>query len=103
MLELWQAEWCPYSHQVRLRLTELGLPFVARQIPLDREARDELERATGTRSIPTLVDREAVLSGSDEILAHLDETYHHGPGMTDHRAQMRAEWPHWRALHDRDA
>ena len=24
-MELYQAEWCPHSHKVRQRLTELGL------------------------------------------------------------------------------
>ena len=36
MLELWQAEWCPYSHRVRLRLTELDLDWIARTIPVGR-------------------------------------------------------------------
>ena len=42
MLELWQAEWCPYSHRVRLRLTELELDWVARTVPLDRAQRDAM-------------------------------------------------------------
>ena len=29
MLQLYQAEWCPYSRRVRRRLTELQLDFVA--------------------------------------------------------------------------
>lgn len=100
MLELWQAEWCPYSHRVRLRLTELGVPFVARQVPLDRAARDDMERATRIRSIPTLVDGGTVVHGADAILAHLEVAY--GPALAAgrHRAQMRAEWPHWRELHE---
>jgi hypothetical protein len=28
VLELWQTEWCPASHRVRQRLTELGLTYV---------------------------------------------------------------------------
>ena len=32
-LELWQTEWCPASHRVRQRLTELGLTYIARQVP----------------------------------------------------------------------
>ena len=28
-LELWQTEWCPSSHRVRQRLTELGLTYTA--------------------------------------------------------------------------
>jgi hypothetical protein len=31
MIELFQAEWCPYSSAVRERLTELGIDLVARQ------------------------------------------------------------------------
>jgi glutaredoxin len=34
-VELFQAEWCPYSHRVRQRLTELGLDFTARQVAAD--------------------------------------------------------------------
>ena len=45
MLELWQAEWCPYSHRVRMRLTELQIDWVARTIPLDRAERDAMESA----------------------------------------------------------
>ena len=30
-VELYQAEWCPHSHNVRQRLTELGIDFMARQ------------------------------------------------------------------------
>lgn len=101
MLELWQAEWCPYSHRVRLRLTELGLPFVARQIPVDREAREAMEAATGLRSIPTLVDGDTVVHGADEIVAHLDQRYAEPADAGRHRAMMRVEWPHWREQHER--
>ena len=102
MLELWQAEWCPYSHRVRLRLTELELDWVARTVPLDRAQRDATAEATGTRAIPTLVDGETVVHGADEIIAHLD-AHHAGPPDADrHRAQMRVEWPHWVAQHGKD-
>jgi glutaredoxin len=43
-MELYQAEWCPHSHKVRQRLTELGLDFVARQVPADPDDRDEMLR-----------------------------------------------------------
>src|ERR671937_258427 len=39
MLELHQAEWCPHSHKVRQRVTELGVPFVARQVAAEPEQR----------------------------------------------------------------
>lgn len=40
MLELWQTEWCPGSRRVRQRLTELGVDYVARQVPVAKEQRD---------------------------------------------------------------
>ena len=98
MLELWQAEWCPYSHRVRLRLTELRLDWVARTIAVDRAERDAMETATGIRSIPTLVDGDAVVHGADEIVAYLDARHAEPPDAARHRAQMRVEWPHWIAL-----
>lgn len=101
MLELWQAEWCPYSHRVRRRLTELELDWVARAVPLAREERDAMEAATGLRSIPTLVDGDIVLHGADEIVAHLDAQYPEPPDAHRHHAQMRAEWPHWVAQQER--
>jgi glutathione S-transferase len=101
MLELWQAEWCPHSHRVRLRLTELRLDWIARTIPADREERDEMEQATGLRSIPTLLDGDEVLHGADAIIAYLDERHREPADATRHRAQMRVEWPHWVALEGR--
>ena len=101
MLELWQAEWCPHSHRVRLRLTELRLDWVARTIPVDRVERHAMESATGLRSIPTLVDGDDVVHGADEIVAYLDERHPEPPDAPRHRAQMRVEWPHWVELEGR--
>jgi glutathione S-transferase len=73
-MELFQAEWCPHSHAVRQRLTELGLDFAARQVAADPNDRDKLERVTGTNEIPVLVaDDGSVYRGDDEILDYLDE------------------------------
>lgn len=101
MLELWQAEWCPHSHRVRLRLTELELDWIARTIPVDRAERDAKAAATGTRSIPTLVDGDSVVQGADEIVAYLDARYVEPLDARRHRAQMRAEWSHWLELEGR--
>ena len=71
-MELYQAEWCPHSHKVRQRLTELGLEFVAKQVPADPDEREELRTRTGTNEIPVLIAADgAVLRGEDEILEHL--------------------------------
>jgi glutathione S-transferase len=101
LVELWQAEWCPHSHRVRLRLTELGIPYIARQVPVDRDARKLLELTTGVRSIPTLVDGVTIVSGADAILAHLDGTVEEPADARAHRAMMDEEWTHWLAQHSR--
>jgi glutaredoxin len=92
MIEVWQAEWCPHSHRVRQRLTELGVPFVARQVEAEPADRAALREATGQDEIPAVVLEDArVLSGPDEaILARLDERYDEPPEAAAHR-RMAAE------------
>lgn len=88
MLELFQTEWCPASHRVRERLTELGLDYVARQVPADKRKRADLVAATGTDSVPVLViDGRTVLDGEERILAYLGEHYLEPRGAWMHRAR----------------
>jgi glutathione S-transferase len=77
MIQLYQAEWCPFSHLVRQRLTELMVPFVAHQVEPEPHERDDMEAATGERSIPVVVlDDGTVLAGdTDEILDQLDRLF----------------------------
>lgn len=100
-LTLWQAEWCPHSHRVRLRLTELGVDFTARQVPVAQRDRDALEQATGTRSIPVLVAGDEVLDGDDAIIEWLDARCPEPPDAGAHAAKMVEEWPLWQQLHGR--
>ena len=71
MIELYQTEWCPSSRRVRQKLTELGLDFVAHQVPADRADRDGLEALLGSRVIPALVAGDDAAVGEDEILGYL--------------------------------
>lgn len=99
MLELFQTEWCPASHRVRERLTELGLDYVIRQVPADKRKRHELVAATGTDSVPVLVlDDGRTLEGEERILAHLGEHYLEPRGAWTHRA--RAEKARRRRLEE---
>jgi glutathione S-transferase len=77
MIQLYQAEWCPFSHQVRQRLTELMVPFIAHQVEPAPHERDAMEQATGERVIPVVVleDGTVVSGGADEILDQLDRLY----------------------------
>ena len=73
MVELWQTEWCPASRRVRQRLTELGIDYIARQVPVERENRLLLRERTGSDTIPVLVTIESeVIVGEDAITAYLD-------------------------------
>ena len=73
MIELWQTEWCPASRRVRQRLTELGLDYLVRQVPVEREDRLALLHRTGTATIPVLVvPCRDPLIGEASILAYLD-------------------------------
>jgi len=96
MIELYQAEWCPHSSRVRQRLTELGVSFIARQVPAEQADREELRRKTGSDEIPALIDDgEAVAGDADTLIAYLDRTYNERADAAEHRRQAE--------LHERAA
>ncbi len=91
MLTLYQAEWCPHSRRVRMRLTELGIPFLAMQVEPRPEDREELREASGDESIPVLLTEDGEAIGdADEIIAWLDEHFAEPETARGHRAQARA-------------
>jgi glutathione S-transferase len=87
MDELYQAEWCPHSHRVRQRFTELGVSFIARQVPAEPVDREELRRRAGTDEIPTLIreDGEVISGDAGRIIAYLDERYSDRADAAEHR------------------
>jgi glutathione S-transferase len=88
--ELWQTEWCPASRRVRQRLTELGIDYVTRQVPVGKDERVLLRERIGTETIPVLVaSGEEQLVGEEAILAYLDS---HEPVPAEARAhRLKAE------------
>jgi glutathione S-transferase len=91
MDELYQAEWCPHSRRVRQRLTELGVSFIARQVPADPDDREELRRKTGDDEIPALVleDGTVLNESAEDIIAHLDSRYSERADVDEHRERAR--------------
>ncbi len=91
MIELYQAEWCPFSAKVREALTELNVDFVARQVPPAMKDRDALEEATGRRDIPVVVLEDGtILAGEDdELITALEERFPPGPWADGHREKHR--------------
>jgi glutathione S-transferase len=96
-MELYQAEWCPHSHKVRERLTELGLDFTARQVAADPDEREEMRQRVGTEEIPVLVpDDGKPICGEDVILEYL-ERFEERPDANAHREKSREEVPEFAA------
>jgi glutathione S-transferase len=92
-VELYQAEWCPHSHKVRQRLTELGLDFWARQVAADPGARVQMRQHVGTNEIPVLVPEGGEpVCGEDDILAFLSQ-FDELPDAGAHREKAREEVP----------
>jgi glutathione S-transferase len=86
MLELYQTEWCPASRRVRERLTELGLDYLVRQVPVERDERTALLVATGADTIPALLlDDGIAVVGEEAIEAYLDERVNEPPEAVAHR------------------
>ncbi len=78
-MRLYQAEWCPFSHRVRAKLTELGVDYEVVNVSASAKHRDKLDEETGTKSIPVLVDGERVISDSDEAIYYLERKYRMDP------------------------
>lgn len=85
MLELWQTEWCPASHRVRQRLTELEVDYLIRQVPVEKDERDALRYATGSDVIPALVGDDAIVIGEADIRWWLDAFIAESPHAEAHR------------------
>jgi glutathione S-transferase len=91
MLELWQTEWCPASRRVRQRLTELGLDYIIRQVPVEKEQRQALARATGSATIPALVFGNGEIAVGEEAILGLLATARPEPAEADAHRQKAAK------------
>jgi glutaredoxin 3 len=78
-MKLYQAEWCPFSHRVRAKLTELGIDYEIVNVSASAKNREKLEEVAGTKAIPVLVDGERVISDSDEAISYLEQKYRMDP------------------------
>lgn len=75
---LYDLPGCPYCAKVKRRLEDLEVPYETVAVPADRAERDEVERVSGQRGVPVLVDESNDITGmpeSDEIVAYLERTY----------------------------
>ena len=90
-MDLYQAEWCPHSHRVRQRLTELGVGVVLHQVAADPDDRPELDRIAATTEIPVLVlDDGFPVCGADQSVEVLDRFAERGDA-EEHRRKALEE------------
>jgi len=92
-VELYQAEWCPHSHRVRQKLTELRLDFWARQVAADPDERTQMQQHVATNEIPVLVpDDGEPVCGEEAILEYLTR-FDEAPDADAHREKAQEEVP----------
>lgn len=78
MLELFQFEECPYSTQVRLKMSEWEIDYILRNVSKDKSKRQRLKKISGQTGVPTLVDslRNVVIAGDEKrIIVYLRKHY----------------------------
>ncbi len=81
VIVLFSDSKCPKSHRVRLVAKEKDIPMEIVEVDVDNLPEDLLElNPYGT--LPTLVDRDLVLSDPQVMIEYLDERFPHPPLMS---------------------
>jgi glutaredoxin len=78
MLELYQFEACPFSAQVRAKMSEWEMDYLLRNVSKDKSRRHRLKKVSGQANVPTLIDslRNVVIAGDEKkIIAYLRKYY----------------------------
>jgi len=68
LYQRWKCPWCAAARQA---IENVGAPVELVEVPYDRAERDEVERASGQRRVPVLVDGDEVIVDSRRIVRHL--------------------------------
>lgn len=64
----WKCPWCAAARQA---VENVGAQVELIEVPYDRAERDELERVSGQRLVPVLVDGDQVVVDSRHVVRHL--------------------------------
>ncbi len=74
-LTLYHVGWCPECEVVRRKLADLSLSYEGIVVPDFRPLRSQVFAVSGQYYVPVLKDGEKVLTDTDEIIEHLEQTY----------------------------
>ena len=80
VMTLFSGPACPQCHRVRFVLAEKGVNHAVEDLGISPDAA-LLDGLNPYSQLPTLVDRELLLYGSNVILEYVDERYPHPPLM----------------------
>jgi glutathione S-transferase len=68
----WKCPWCAAARQA---IENVGAEVELVEVPYPREERDEVERMSGQRRVPVLVDGDDVVVESRRVVRHLYSRY----------------------------
>jgi glutathione S-transferase len=68
----WKCPWCAAARQA---IENVGAEVELVEVPYPREERDEVERVSGQRRVPVLVDGDDVVVESRRVVRHLYRRY----------------------------
>ncbi len=74
-MTLYHVAWCPDCDVVRRKLAELHIEYAQVVVPDVRPMRTVVHEVSGQYYVPVLKDGELVLTETNDILNHLDQTY----------------------------
>jgi len=81
-ITLYRLQACPFCERVVHTLQELDVPYTSRFVEARHSRRDVVERQTGARTVPAIVDDSTgvTMSESANIVEYLRTTYGSGGG-----------------------
>jgi glutathione S-transferase len=82
-ITLYRLQACPFCERVVRTLQDLDVPYHSRFVEARHSRRDVVERLTGARTVPAIVDTSTgvTMGESANIVEYLETTY--GSGSTD--------------------
>lgn len=80
VMTLYSGSTDPHSHRARIVLAEKGVTYDLLEVDVDSQVEGLLE-VNPYNTVPTLLDRDLVLYGSEIIMEYLDERFPHPPLM----------------------
>jgi len=68
----WKCPWCAAARQA---IENVGAEVELVEVPYPRDERDDVERVSGQRRVPVLVDGDDVVVESRRVVRHLYKRY----------------------------